>query len=120
MTIVIKKERPPKLPGFTHQMKTGCGTLYVTINEVDSEIFEIFVTMGKAGGCASAQIEAIGRLISLALRSGVSIDQIIKQLGGISCHSPVGTHDNKISSCADAVSKAIKNHLNAIPVIKEK
>jgi ribonucleoside-diphosphate reductase alpha chain len=120
MTTAIKKERPQKIPGFTHQMKTGCGILYVTINEVDSEIFEVFVTMGKAGGCASAQIEAIGRLVSLALRSNVSIHQITKQLQGISCHSPMGIDDNKILSCADAVAKAIKNHLNSTPFIKEK
>jgi ribonucleoside-diphosphate reductase alpha chain len=103
------RPRPDTLLGVTKEMKTSCGKLYVTINRDRHGIFEIFNQMGKAGGCAASQSEAIGRLVSLALRSGVQPDQIVKQLKGISCHLPawVGNGD-KILSCADAVSKAIE------------
>ena len=67
----MKRERPKALKGWTYQMQTGCGPLYITINEDNSGLFEVFTTMGKAGGCAASQCEAIGRMVSLAWRSGV-------------------------------------------------
>lgn len=108
-----KRERPKILKGWTYQMQTGCGPLYVTINEDSTGLFELFTTMGKAGGCAASQSEAIGRMVSLAWRSGIQARQVIKQLQGISCHSPSGFGENKILSCADAVAKAIQSHLEA-------
>ena len=108
----MKKPRPQKLPGTTYSIRTGCGEMYITINEDHEHMFEVFATMGKAGGCASSQIEAIGRLISLALRSGVDAKQIIKQLMSISCHWAITIDDNtKSLSCADAIAKTIKLHL---------
>jgi ribonucleoside-diphosphate reductase alpha chain len=108
-----KRERPKVLKGWTYQMQTGCGPLYVTVNEDTNGLFELFTTMGKAGGCAASQSEAIGRMVSLAWRSGLQARQVIKQLQGISCHSPSGFGENKVSSCADAVAKAIQSHLAA-------
>ena len=108
---VVKRERPRVLQGWTYQMKTGCGPLYVTINEDETGLFELFTTMGKAGGCASSQNEAIGRMVSLAWRSGIQARQVVKQLIDISCHSHSGFGENKILSCADAVAKAILTHL---------
>ena len=105
-----KKERPRALRGATYQMETGCGPLYVTINEDSNGLFELFTTMGKAGGCAASQCEAIGRLVSLAWRSGVQARQAVKQLIGITCHKPAGFGENRITSCADAVAKAIQMH----------
>ena len=110
---VVKRERPKVLKGWTYQMQTGCGPLYVTVNQDSTGLFELFTTMGKAGGCAASQSEAIGRMVSLAWRSGVRARQVIKQLQGISCHSPSGFGENKILSCADAVAKAIQSHLSA-------
>jgi len=110
---VVKRERPKALKGWTYQMKTGCGPLYVTVNQDDSGLFELFTTMGKAGGCAASQSEAIGRMVSLAWRSGIQARQVIKQLQGISCHSPSGFGENKVLSCADAVAKAIQSHMEA-------
>ncbi len=110
---VIKRERPRALKGWTYQMQTGCGMLYVTINEDKNGLFELFTTMGKAGGCAASQCEAIGRMVSLAWRSGVQARQVIKQLLGISCHAQAGFGDNKILSCADAVAKAVQAHVKA-------
>jgi ribonucleoside-diphosphate reductase alpha chain len=109
----IKRERPRRLRGCTYQMQTGCGALYVTINEDRAGLFELFTTMGKAGGCAASQCEAIGRTVSLAWRSGVQALQVIKQLKGISCHRPYGFGDHKILSCADAVARSIEEHLAA-------
>jgi len=110
---MVKRERPKVLKGWTYQMQTGCGPLYVTVNEDTTGLFELFTTMGKAGGCAASQSEAIGRMVSLAWRSGLQARQIIKQLQGISCHSPHGFGENKILSCADAVAKAIQSHMTA-------
>ena len=109
----IKRDRPKALKGWTYQMQTGCGPLYITINEDKTGLFELFTTMGKAGGCAASQSEAIGRMVSLAWRSGVQARQVVKQLLGISCHCPAGFGDNKVLSCADAVAKAIQAHLVA-------
>jgi len=107
----VKRERPKALKGCTHQMQTGCGPLYITVNEDENGLFELFTTMGKAGGCAASQSEAIGRMVSLAWRSGVQARQVVKQLLGISCHCPSGFGDNRVTSCADAVAKAIQNHM---------
>lgn len=92
-------------------METGCGHLYVTINEDENGLFELFTTMGKAGGCASSQCEALGRLISMSWRSGVQARQTVKQLVGITCHKPSGFGENRITSCADAVAQAIQMHM---------
>jgi ribonucleoside-diphosphate reductase alpha chain len=106
-----KRERPRALRGATYQMTTGCGPLYITINEDNEGLFELFTTMGKAGGCAASQCEAIGRLVSLAWRSGVQARQAVKQMIGITCHKPAGFGENRVTSCADAVAKAIQMHM---------
>lgn len=106
------RKRPETLKGITRLMKTGCGNLYVTINkDKDGKPFEVFTNIGKAGGCAASQAEAIGRLISLAMRSGIETQEIVKQLKGISCHAPVWSGNGKITSCSDAIAKAIEAEL---------
>ncbi|ADH85030.1 vitamin B12-dependent ribonucleotide reductase [Desulfurivibrio alkaliphilus] len=108
----FKRDRPAMLTGCTYQMSTGCGPMYVTINQdEDKHLFELFNTVGKAGGCAASQCEAIGRLVSLAWRSGMPPEPMIKQLIGISCHKPAGFGENKVTSCADAIAQAIRQHL---------
>jgi len=107
------RKRPSALRGTTYEMRTGCGPLYTTINEDDKGAFEVFTTMGKAGGCAASQCEAIGRLISLAWRSDVQARQTYRQLIGITCHKPAGFGPTRITSCADAVAKAIELHLES-------
>ena len=111
----VRPSRSPVLRGETREKVTGCGSLYVTVNEDDFGPREIFANMGKAGGCASASSEAIGRLISLAFRYGVPPDKIVKQLKGIRCHVPLGFGPNQILSCPDAIGKALadKYHLAA-------
>jgi len=108
---IIPKKRPEMIKGSTRLMKTGCGHLYITVNEDDKgHLFELFTSMGKAGGCASSQAEAIGRLISLALRSNIDPDEVVNQLKGISCHQPSWADGGKILSCSDAIAKAIEKY----------
>ncbi len=96
--------------GATRKMNTGCGSLYVTINEDEQGIFEVFAAMGKGGGCAASQTEAIGRLISLALRAGVDKEQIVKQLKGVRCPNQTWEKGGRIYSCSDAIAKAIERY----------
>jgi len=106
------KSRQDVIHGTTRKIRTGCGNLYVTINEdEEGRLFEIFNQIGKAGGCAASQSEAIGRLVSLSFRSGIEPEDIIRQLKGISCHTPVWSREGKVLSCSDAVAKAIELHL---------
>ena len=108
----VKRNRPKMLYGRTYQMTTGCGPMYVTINEDENhQLFEIFNTVGKAGGCAASQCEAIGRLVSLAWRSGMRPEPIVKELIGISCHKPAGFGENRVTSCADAIARALRQLL---------
>ncbi len=110
---VAPRPRPFVVKGVTRKMVTSCGDLYVTINyDEHGEPFEIFNSMGKAGGCASSQSEAIGRLASLALRSGIDPEEIVRQLRGITCHLPRGVGRQRISSCADAVAQALQYYLH--------
>lgn len=105
----MKRERPSAVEGRTYQMRTGCGSIYVTVNIFEERPFEVFLNMGKAGGCAFAQCESIGRLISYSLRIGGDMREIIKELRGIRCHQ---TADDCVS-CADAVAKVFESLLSA-------
>ncbi len=114
VSINAPKERPAVLIGKTMEMQTGCGKMYVTINQdEEGKVFEVFTSIGKAGGCAQSQCEAIGRLMSLNLRSGVKPEFIVRQLKGISCHMKYGFGDKQVLSCADAVGKALEIALNS-------
>jgi ribonucleoside-diphosphate reductase alpha chain len=104
------KARPSVVRGSTQRFTTGCGKIYVTVNEDEKgNPFEMFVQIGKAGGCAASQTESIGRLVSLALRSGIDASELKKNLVGISCHMPAWDNGGKILSCADAIGKALAN-----------
>jgi ribonucleoside-diphosphate reductase alpha chain len=107
-----KRHRPDMLRGRTIKMNSPLGDLYVTINEDEAgRPFEVFTTLGKAGGAANADAEAIGRLASLALRSGIPITAVRDQLRGISCDRAVGIGPNKVLSAPDAIAQAIERYL---------
>ncbi|HJS41841.1 MAG TPA: vitamin B12-dependent ribonucleotide reductase [Gemmatimonadales bacterium] len=104
-----KRSRPDLLKGSTRRIESPLGTMYVTITEDDKgQPFEVFMSLGKAGGALMADVEAIGRLISLALRSGVPLPEIYRQLRGISSDRAVGLGPNKVMSVPDAIGIAIE------------
>ena len=104
------RKRAKITTGVTERVTTGCGSLYVTVNSDELGIFEVFSNLGKAGGCASAQLEATCRLISLALRAGVEVASLVKQLRGIRCPSIAWEEGKSILSCADAIASVLEKH----------
>jgi ribonucleoside-diphosphate reductase alpha chain len=106
------RQRPTRTHGVTERVKTGEGYLYVTVNEDENGMCEVFTTIGKAGGNAAAQSEAISRLISLALRSGIEAREVVKQLKGISGPSPVWDgQGGMVLSTPDAIGKVLERYL---------
>ena len=108
---VEPRPRPKVTSGKTIRIRTGCGSLFVTINEDDYGLAEVFVHLGKSGSCFASQTEAIGRLISIALRSGVNPEAIIDQLKGIRCPSVGFDEGEMVTSCADGIAKALERYL---------
>ena len=106
------RNRPSITEGKTRRMRTGDGTLYVTVNEDENGLCEVFTAIGKAGGTVAAQTEAISRLISLALRSGVDPNSIINQLKGISGPNPTWEDGQLILSTPDAIGRALETFVN--------
>jgi ribonucleoside-diphosphate reductase alpha chain len=103
--------RPTQTAGVTRRIRTGEGTLYITINEDENGLCEVFTTIGKAGGNAAAQSEAISRLISLSLRSGLDPQAIVRQLKGISGPNPTWEDGRLILSTPDAIGKALDDYI---------
>jgi ribonucleoside-diphosphate reductase alpha chain len=102
------KERPETLEGFTTKIKTGLGQLYVTVTEFDGQPFEVFATIGKSGRSTTAKTEAIGRLVSLALRAGVKVNAIVDQLKGIGGEHPVFQQGGLVLSIPDAIARVLE------------
>lgn len=109
------RTRPEITRGLTRKIETGCGNLYITVNYDQDGPFELFTTMGKVGGCASAQLEALARLVSLCMRSNIDSETIVRQLRGIRCPSPMWHKGEMVTSCADAVAKSLEKLVQVIP-----
>ncbi|MFO7644406.1 MAG: vitamin B12-dependent ribonucleotide reductase [Desulfosarcina sp.] len=103
------RKRPDTLYGFTTRVKTGLGQLYVTVTEHHGKPFEVFATIGKSGRSTTAKTEAIGRLVSLAFRSGVTADKVVGQLKGIGGEHPVFQNGGLVLSIPDAISRVLEN-----------
>ena len=104
---ISPRPRPDVMRGFTEKVRIGCGKLYVIVNYDDRGICEVFTSTGKHGGCPS-QSEAVGRLASLALRSGIDIEEVIRQLKGIRCPSTIRQPELNVLSCPDAIAKVLR------------
>jgi len=108
---LVPRKRSKVTSGVTERVTTGCGYIYVTVNSDEQGICEVFSSLGKAGGCASAQLEATCRLISLALRSGVDVASVVRQLRGIRCPSIAWEGGKAVLSCADAIASVLEKHI---------
>ena len=103
------KPRPKATKGTTYELKCPCGDLYVTCNDIDGELFEVFATLGKAGGCGAANKAAIGILLSIALRGGVAPEYLIKGMSGVTCHRS----NAQMESCISQMASILKEHEEA-------
>jgi len=106
--LLAGRERPQTLEGFTERIKTGMGSLYITVSEFKGRPFELFATVGKSGKSTQAKTEAIGRLISLALRSGIEVEEIIGQIRGIRGEHAVFQDGGLVYSIPDAIAKVLE------------
>lgn len=116
--VAVTRPRPRPRPeitrGITERVALGCNRrLFITINEDEEGLCEVFLQVGRSGGCIASHSEAVGRLISLALRSGIPPEEVIGQLRGIRCPSIVWHNGETILSCADAIGLAIGRYLEA-------
>ena len=102
------RKRPETLGGFTTKIRTGLGQLYITVTEFNGRPFEVFATIGKSGRSTTAKTEAIGRLVSLALRSGVQVQQIVNQLKGIGGEHPIFQEGGLVLSIPDAIARVLE------------
>jgi len=106
---VVPRPRPTTTVGVTEKLKIGCGNLYVSVNADEKGICEVFTNTGRAGGCSS-QSEATARLISITLRSGLSVDAITEQIKGIRCPACMRREGVNVTSCPDAIARVIRKY----------
>ncbi|MCE7746884.1 MAG: TSCPD domain-containing protein [Candidatus Heimdallarchaeota archaeon] len=122
LTIISEKVEPRPRPevtvGRTHKIRSGCGNLYVTVNSDETGVCEVFVQVGKSGGCIASQSEAVGRLISLALRSGVKLESIADHLAGIRCPSPNFYQGQTVLSCPDGIAHVLEKYLDGETIVR--
>jgi ribonucleoside-diphosphate reductase alpha chain len=111
MMYASPRKRPDVMQGSTYKVTTAYGNLYVTVNEDEYGPFEVFSQLGKAGGFFGAQTEAICRMISLALRSGISLQNVVDQLKGIRGPDPVFHNGERILSLPDGIANVLETHM---------
>ena len=108
----MKRKREPCLNGITYRIKTGCGSLFVIINQDDKGLYEVFSILGRSGSCFRAHIEAVCRLINVCLRTkAVPVEYIIEEMQGIRCSHPFHGENGLVLSCIDGLAKILKEHL---------
>ncbi len=110
---ILPRPRPAVTMGYTEKVKIGCGNLYITVNYDEHGICEVFTNTGRAGGCPS-QSEATARLTSVSIRSGIDPKEIISQLKGIRCPSCLRQKDVPVTSCPDAIARAMEKVMRTV------
>lgn len=103
-----KRQRPRVTEGTVYKVVTGCGSIYVTPARDEGELVEVFATLGKAGGCAHCQLEAITRAISLGLKYRIPVSEFVKELKGIRCPGLIISDGKEILSCPDAIAGVLE------------
>jgi len=116
--VAVRRPRPRPRPEITHgiteRVALGCNRrLYITVNEDEEGMCEVFLSVGRSGGCIASHSEALGRLISLALRSFIPPEEVIDELRGIRCPSSAWRNGETILSCADAIGQVIGRYIEA-------
>jgi ribonucleoside-diphosphate reductase alpha chain len=105
-------KRPKSLPSTTEQRQTGCGNLYITVTRDKDKPIEVFVFLGKSGGCSIAQNEALGKSVSIGLQHGIAVKEFVKLFSGVRCPSPnLYPEEDCNLSCADAIGSVLKKYL---------
>jgi len=103
-----KKQRPKVTEGTIYKVVTGCGSIYITPARDKGELVEVFATLGKAGGCAHCQLEAITRSISLGLKYNVPVREFVRELKGLRCPGLVIDSGKEVLSCPDAIAGVLE------------
>ena len=107
-----KKSRPKQLEGKTIKVSTGCGSMYVTLNGDDGGVFEVFAALGKSGSCAKVQTEALTRMVTLALKYGVPMKEIVDELNGLQCPNPIMFPlEERVLSCPDGIARILRQEV---------
>jgi ribonucleoside-diphosphate reductase alpha chain len=121
-----KIERTQLLHGKTYKDRCACGTLYVTINELDDKPFEIFITIGKNGGCMETMLRVLGLTVAHGLQGGTPLQNYIHAFKGVKCHNPltaIQNNGNARYSCVDAVAKVLMQYMDdkygLVPPVEE-
>ena len=106
------RSRPRRVEGSTTKVNTGQGTMYVTVNtDPIGDLYEVFATIGKAGGNELANTEAICRLISLAMQYRIPTDAVVNQLKGIQS-TPAWDNGVLIKSIADGIAHVLRDFVS--------
>ncbi len=106
-----KVSRPLVLGGITVKVLTGCGNMYIQLNWYQGQLFEVFATLGRGGGCAACEMESLTRSITLGLKSGVPADAFVRQLRGIRCPTPMPfPKESAVLSCPDAIAVTLAKY----------
>ena len=102
---------PAPFPSITYERRCGCGDLYITLGEKAKKLSYVSIDMGKAGGCASANTDVLGRMIGRSLKNGTELKKIVSDLIGTRCHASIVVDGEEVLSCADCVGKVLKEYL---------
>jgi len=115
-----KKRRPVVTESFTVEGRSHCGKLFITVTTIRKKPFEVFIRFGKAGGCSSAMADGLARLLSYGLRSGLSPEEAVKALSGISCHRGPRTCLNEVAVSIMLVLEHLETGVDLNALIEEK